>query len=816
MRRIALLCLLCTLGTIVLQLNRTHPASTSSGSVQANTHPRLLFKATDVPDLQTKAATTHKDIWDTVIEYTESELGTAPPAQAPANGGVNTYRYYGNKLIPFALACAVTERQDCCNLAKTYLLTYASWDQWGEDNKRDLGHAHLLLGNALAYDWIYNHLTPAERRTVRDNLADWAHKMYEASSGPKNNEWGNWWSNSYIQNHFATNHSALGIAGLALLGEDDRAQMWIDQASGRMVRLRDMLNGMEDGSWHESVNYQNYMLTTYLPFAVALRKIQGIDILPDTYLSNYPYWQIYNHLPDSTEFVFVYGDFEWDWGNGYRPQNVLRFIASEYESSFAQWLAQELAAHDTTSANQWTAPWDAFGVFYYDPSVGPLSPASLDKARVFPDLEGVILRTGWEKDDLVFALKAGTYGGRFAFETFVQEHHPWETPCVDTRCQLNIGHDHDDTNGFYLYRAGSWLAPESVGVANSETAVHNTLLVDNQGQYRPPFEASTFWRDPDAFRDADGFLEATASTRCFDYVAANATRRYKNISGLEDITRYVVFLRPDYFVMLDNVAADAAHDYEWISHFGESVSVQGNWVRGDAIDDQILGIGIAAPQPFETNNGNDGHPYVRIRPASPAADVRFINVLYPTQVSDWATRPGITMLDDTGEAVGIRVQRNDGSGLSDDILVTYAEGASTVLVSPYQYDARVSVVTRDTAGELDKLFVHGGTFLADQDGSRVLVTNLNQNEPFEAIYFDDGVVVSGDVLTEVTLYAPQAETLILNGRLQSFTRSGEFIVFDGSELGGAHVSMINMCTSPSKLDPSGFLLIVLKGVDSGE
>ena len=714
MRRIALLSVLCVPGMVALVFNPIIQPMRYSNTAQASTHPRLLFEATEIQNLRTKAATTHKDIWNIVIEYTESELGTAPPAGAPSDGGVSTYRYYGNKLIPFALACAIAENEDYCNLAKTYLLTYASWNQWGEDNNRDLGHAHMLLGNALAYDWVYSHLSSAERRTVRNSLADWTHKMYEASSGPKNNEWQNWWSRSYMQNHYATNHSALGIAGLALLGEDDRAQTWIDQASSRMIRLRDMLNGIGDGSWHESINYQNYMLTTYLPFAVALRENQGTDILPDTYLRNYPYWRIYNHLPDSTEFVFAYGNFEWDWGNGYRPQNVLRFIASEYDSGFAQWLAQELAANDTTSANQWTAPWNAFGFFYYDSTIVPASPAKLDKARVFPDLEGVIWRTGWKNDDLVFALKAGTYGGRFAFDTFVQEDYPWETPCVDTRCQLNIGHDHDDTNGFYLYRAGHWLAPETEGLDRYETSLHNTLLIDNQGQYRPPFEESTFWREPSFFAGGDGILEETTNSKCFDYVAADATRRYKHISGLEDITRHVVFIRPDYLVMLDNLAADTAHEYEWISHFGESVSVEDNWVRGDAADDQILGVGIAAPQPFGTTTGNDGQPYVRIRPASPVADVRFINVLYPTNASAWSTRPDITRLDDTGEAAGVRVQRNDGSGLSDDILVTYTESPSTIVVSPYQHDARVVVVTRSTAGDLYKLFVYGGTFLADR------------------------------------------------------------------------------------------------------
>jgi len=812
MRKFTLFCLICMIGMISeFNSSAVEPVDLKPTWVlKQSSHPHIFFEASDIPTLQAQAASTHQEIWETVREFAESEFGSAPPAEAP-DGGVSTYRYYGNILIPFALACAITEDQDYCNLAKTYLLTYASWDQWGEDGgKRDLGHAHMLLGNALAYDWIYNYLTPTEQQTVRDSLADWAQKMYEASSGSKNSEWSNWWSKSYMQNHYATTHSALGVAGLALLGEDDRAQTWIDQASGQLGRLHDMLNGMSDGSWHESINYQNYMLTTYLVFAVALRDVQGTDILADTYLQNYPYWRIYNHLPDSTRFIMSYGNFEWDWGNGYRPQNILRFIAAEYNDGYAQWMAQELNANDTKSANQYTAPWHTFGFFYYDPSVAALAPNNLEKSRIFSDLEGVIWRTGWEQDDLVFGLKTGAYGGRFAFDTFTQEAHPWETPCVDTRCQLNIGHAHDDTNGFYLYRAGHWLTPESEGYENYDTNLHNTLLIDGQGQYRPPFEESTFWRDPDYFIGSDGFLETAANTTCFDYVAADATRRYKNISGIEDITRHVVFIRPNYLVMLDNLAADAAHQYTWVSHFSGGVSVDGNWVRGEADDQQILGVGIISPQSFQTTTGDDGKPYVRIQPSSSSDDARFINVLYPTNQTFWETRPTLSLLEDTGEAAAIRVQRNDGSARSDDILLTYTDTLTTRAIGPYQYDGQVAAMTLSSGGELDKLFVFGGTFLKDQTEDTMLVSNLDPNEPFEVVYFEQTAVVNGNILTEVTLYAPHAERLIVNGRLQTFTRSGNYITFDGSDLGTFQPPITNICTRPVELAVSLYLPIILK------
>ncbi len=739
--------------------------------VEGFEHPRLFFNSSEIASLQNKAATTHQEIWLAIRSYAESEFGTTPPSESP-DEGLTTYRNYGNRLIAFAFACVITEDDQYCNLAKTYLLTYATWDQWGENDYRDLGHGHMLMGNTLAYDWLYNHLTPTERQTVRESLAEWANKMYEASLGPQNDNWRNWWRKSYMQNHFSINYSALGMAGLALLGEDNRAQLWIDQASSQFIHWRDMLNGIEDGSWHESVNYQNYMLTLFLPFAVNLRDIQGIDLLPDAYLQNYPYWRIYNHLPDSTQFIMAYGNFEWDWGNGHRPQNVLRFIANEYNNGHAEWMAQQLIANDPRYGTIWKAPWYVFEFLYYNPTIDPISPNNLDKARLFSDLEGVIWRTGWEENDLVFGLKAGTYGGRYAFDTFTQKVYPWNVPCSETGCQFNTDHDHDDTNTFYMYRGGHWLAPESEGGDQTATAFHNTLLIDGQGQYR----VSDF-DNPDDFKGSDGFLEASANTTSFNYVSADATRRYKNISGIEDITRHVLFIRPSYLVMLDNLAADTAHQYTWVSHFSGGVAVDGNWVRGEADDQQILGVGIVSPQSFQTTTGNDGKPYVHIQPSSSTDDVRFINVLYPTNQTSWGTKPTLSLLEDMGEAAAIRVQQSDGS--RDDILLTYTDTISTKTVGPYQHDAQVAVITDNSLDNLDKLFVYGGTFLKNQTEDTMLVSNLDQNEPFEAVYFGQTVAVSGHILTEVTLYAPQVEKLTINGWLQTFSRSGDYITFGG-------------------------------------
>jgi hypothetical protein len=293
-------------------------------------HPRLFFHASDLPLLREQVATTHAEIWQPVIDYVDTELESSPPSAAPPDGSLDTYRNAGNMLIPLALACRIRDQETYCTLAKRYLLGYADWEQWGEEGHRDLGHAHMVMGYAIAYDWLYPLLTAEERQTASATLALWADRLYEASAGSRVEEWNNWWSKAYTQNHYWINHSALGMAGLALLGEDERAQTWVDYAAERMERVAYLLNGIADGTWHEGLSYQEYGLTMTLPFLVNLRRIQGTDLVPHTYLRNFAAWRIYNYIPGSNNSIMAYGDFEWRWANGSELLPVLRFVARDW------------------------------------------------------------------------------------------------------------------------------------------------------------------------------------------------------------------------------------------------------------------------------------------------------------------------------------------------------------------------------------------------------------------------------------------------------------------------------------------------------
>lgn len=227
--------------------------------------------------------------------------------------------------------------------------------------------------------------------------------------------------------------------------------------------------------------------------------------------------------------------------------------------------------------------------------------------------------------------------------------------------------------------------------------------------------------------------------------------------------------------MLDNLAATSAHQYEWVSHFGQSVTVDGNWVRGVGENGGLLAIGIVAPEGFTTTIGDDGKPFIHIQPPSPVDSVRFINILYPTEDAHWEEKPVITLLSDDGQAAVVRVSRMDGR--YDEVVFAYGTTDSFFDTRFYSLDGKVAAVSRSIDGTIQRFFSYGGTFLTDQTTGNTLASNLYGGEAFEGEYDGDTAAVSGNIVSAVTLYAPGVNHLTVNGQDTPFERNGDNIVF---------------------------------------
>jgi hypothetical protein len=749
----------------------------------ASQHPRLFFSGQDVLALQEAGRTTHAEIRQPILEYAIGLLDSPPPTY-PGQADYSAFTNAANRLIPLAFAYAVTGDERFSDLTREHLLAYAAWEYWGGDSElgdRDLTLSFMLKGNALAYDWVYDQLSETDRTTIRSALAQHAQEQYLAATNPYTSTWRNWWRHSFAQNHWHVNNTAVGMAALALEGEDSRTTTWLDHVVGQMEINDYVLGGIQDGTWHEGVYYQNMMLTLSLPFFHNLERLKGQDIFPDAYLENFIQWKLYNYLPGTRQFALSYSSFFVDWGwNAGDHQNVLRLMARRYRSGHAEWLAQQIIAADGRYASVYHAPNYVFEFLYYDPTVTPVAPTALSHDRTFSDLEGVVWRTGWDSDDVVFGLRTGPYGGRFLYETYLDDAYPFDM----VGDELNVGHNQPDANTFYLYKGGTDLSSELPIRAREETTqLHNTLLVDGQDQYFAD------WHNR-IYEDTDAKLEAVYGTPNFSYLASDATNRYreKNDDGpgspgdwmIDEFTRYVLFAKPDYLVIVDDIRSEIPHRYDWVCHTAEggAIAVEGDWVKGAANGDDVLGVKVLAPSGFAYETGVSIHeytshekPYVRVRPAADAADTRFVTLLYPTDEANWGSKPAMSLLGDTDQAAGVRVAL-DGT---QDHLIRYGSEGS-VAIGGYALTGAVASVFKDSGGDLARLFLGNGRTVSDEGGTRVLI-EAQSAITVEAVYSGTALALYGDGLHGLKIYGPDVDVdqVTVNDEAALATKIGDYV-----------------------------------------
>jgi hypothetical protein len=216
-------------------------------------HPSIFFSSGDIPAIRTKATTSHSAIMQPILSLASSLLPLPVPT-APVGADYTNLSLDSRDITVLAFAFVATGDSRYLTLGRQCLVSFASWPYWGADAKlgdRDLSLGYMLWACAMAYDWLYDSLSTSDRATVRAALVKHAQEMFEAAMGPYNAAWGNWWPQSFGQNHWDNNNTALGMAALALDGESDSSATWLNKAVTEMRKDSLDLANIGDGTWHE-------------------------------------------------------------------------------------------------------------------------------------------------------------------------------------------------------------------------------------------------------------------------------------------------------------------------------------------------------------------------------------------------------------------------------------------------------------------------------------------------------------------------------------------------------------------------------------
>jgi hypothetical protein len=735
----------------------------------AAAHPSLFFGASDVPALRQAAQTTHASIASHITALLDAHLNDPTPSP----GEYDDYRFLGNQVAVWAFGYQLTGNTQYAAIARSQLLTYASWSSW--DNGEiaslggpDLNTAHMLLGNAVAYDWIYETLSANDRATIATRIGVEAQKV--ATYLPDA-----WWIDQYLQNHNWIDTAGLGMAALALQGEDARAAGWLSLVQTDLDNLKATIGQIPDGSWHEGLPYEGYGLSMALPFWQAMRRA-GADYTDMGLLRGYGMMLLYAGVPDSPRQVILpFGDFT-HWP-GWQAVQISRFGAGRFGDGFAEAAAQryiQAVGRGTFLPEAW---YDVFEFIGYDPTVAAADPGILPLDRTFGDIGSSTLHSTWSTGDLALGFKAGVYGGLANFNRLAVQGSPaggW----------IDWGHDHNDDLSFWLFGRGVWLAPEAMGYdagrstdyqyPANQTAYHNVLLVDGQGQLGDTRVSDSNWNNPWFFsRIATPLFPATGTA---DYAIAGGkgSQLFASTLGITRWDRIVVLARGRYALLRDDIEAAAAHDYDWICHFSDGVSVDttSGWVQGTGKSGQSLGVRVLAPASWTATTGTQTAElmdqfdpdaqvsWVRVRPSPKAAAAQFLSALVPVAASQWASRTPVNQLD-VGD-VGAGAVVAPGSALEERWIFARVGAAGKTAGDLVLTGSQAGMAGRDATGSPVRAALFGQGSLSDQNGARLLLSTQSASA-IEAKLSGSALAVTGNPVHDFQAYAPAAASVTLNG-----------------------------------------------------
>jgi heparin/heparan-sulfate lyase len=549
-----------------------------TGKIRSD-HPRLFFNADTWPAVQQRAFGAERQWYLDIkgrVDRLTAEIGEKVEPKE-----------LGPEAAWAAFVFRITQDAKYLELAKKCLQTSLNYyEACFEQRKTVNWYSTSRVHATLAWDWLYNDLTPAERREcmsrlvrVIDNVLKVKPSIYrENISGYTTGFYG-------VQN-------CLWFIGCTAFGTGIEAELvnewlaWGHDENIRLLEYRKKAAGDDGGGASPTLGYvfgaypwaeQNFFYTWL--------SSTGENIAPNwpagATLANYVIWNWI--AADPAPLEFGYGDTP-HTGNAlptgqlYTHTANIRHLygqASPQAAALARHV-QEILPRQSYSNTWFIYP---FLLSQTDSSPEPFLPEDmLPHARHFENMGQIFMRSG--------------------------------TGTGDTYCLFSCGgtltqHRHYDALNFVIYHRG-FLALDSgtryrefengQHLANyfAQTVAHNCVVIHQPGE--PP---ASYWGGKVLGNHGGQHKQLGSVVRAFEthpdyvYVAGDATACYQHGSvkrqGQPNLpekcnlaTRQLVFLLPDRFVIFDRVeATDASYRKDWLLHTAHQPAIVDKTIRAD-------------------------------------------------------------------------------------------------------------------------------------------------------------------------------------------------------------------------------------------
>ncbi len=491
-------------------------------------HPRLLIE--DVHQMAERCAGPLADDYLVVKQRADA---------AVARGGIE---YISNgwsipeDLMNCGLAYLVEREQghDCRRYADVII------KQWGDGSIIANPKGSHFGYHPLAYDWIYDALTPEQRVRYGEALGSWLRFFTDKPEILL--KWGHWeynqtWGPIHLNIYNCRDaltqklFIALAIAGAGTKYEAD-AKTFLDSWNQRVPsECLPAFNRM-GGVWSESYGHGAYGPVTVIPYAFyAWRTATGIDYFKQLKTWGYPVeeprWVAYTMMPHNERTAWI------DDGDGSKPAAFSR-AAPMLHDGLSQWFSNR--------GHEWLREhWQRVAAF--DPALPATAPDQLPLGYLFPGAGHVYMRSAWNDLNATWAFFG--CGPQFA------------------------GHARDDEGHFLICKRGSLVSRQGgQGHNDSDYYAGGSLIYNIVTIYDP---AEKFRRDKGNENDGGllrhvyesgglprerGHLTAFEHKAKYTYAAADLTPGY-NRNKAREVTRQFLYLRGEreFFVVFDRVEA---------------------------------------------------------------------------------------------------------------------------------------------------------------------------------------------------------------------------------------------------------------------
>ncbi len=643
--------------------------------------PRLFLRKDDLQSVQASLNGSRKALWESLrktIDGKRNQPLMPEPERYPNDvRDIDMWRKFYSAIRVqtsameyLAFGYLMTGNREYADEAKRIMLYLTTWDPAGTTSYKynDETAMPIALSTARAYDWIHDALTPEEREKVVGMMRVRAAEMYGVLRRMP-------YESKPYGSHSQRAMMFLGETSIAFMGDIPECEEWLEYVLTCYSCLYPPWGGA-DGSYTEGPWYWASYMGHALIFIDALQNATGVDLYGKPFFRNTGEYLLYCVSPHNQMMPF--GDGIWlKPGSGHKS-NMYRF-ATFYRNPYYKWYADAMPM---------ALPVNIPNFLWYDDTLQAKAPTDLPQSKVFYDAGLVAMHSDLSDgdQDIEFLMRSSPGG--------------------------SSSHALADQNSFYLQAFGEALAIPSgyrpyYGAPHhmqwtKQTKAHNTILVDGEGQ-------------PIQTRSAQGRIVTALFGKGIDYACGDASKAYSG--KLTKYLRHVLFLRPDYFVLLDEVAAPEPSRFDWLLHAWEKMEVdeQANraviskgdarlsaeWVRPGKLD-------FSQTDQFSTPSDKPEHVnqwHLTASTTVPARSQEFVTVLRPYKAADEGRQPRVERIDLPG-VVGTRV-RYDGD--IDTVLLNTLGGPIAGL--PIKSDAHI-ISVRETNGLVTSMLMREGTYIS--------------------------------------------------------------------------------------------------------